>query len=327
MEKLLRKYVNGTCNPNEFEEVVSLLSSESGSNKISPFLMSFWNETLNARPSDVPSNSHLLEKIRFRIAMEESKVNAKRVNLFRNLLRFAAAIIAGLLITSGIVFYNIKKQFDSEKSIIENVSVPYGAKTSLVLPDGTEVWLNSGSTISYPKRYGDTRNVDLAGQAYFHVVKNSKPFIVKTKYGGVEVTGTSFDVKAYDDDSFETTLVEGSVKVKNINNKFINLDPGQQAILTDDNKFLLKNVNTELFTSWKDGKLIFVNEPFEKVAKQLERWYNVKIELQGERLKKLGYTGTIEMETFGEVLELINTTAPITHKFDKNSRILRIKGK
>ena len=82
-----------------------------------------------------------------------------------------------------------------------------------------------------------------------------------------------------------------------------------------------------MITSWKEGKLIFEKEPFANVATALERWYNVKIELQGEKLKRLGYTGTIEMETFSEVLELIKSTTPIKYKFDKNTRILKISGK
>jgi ferric-dicitrate binding protein FerR (iron transport regulator) len=187
--------------------------------------------------------------------------------------------------------------------------------------------MNSGSTISFPKQYGDIRNVELTGQAFFEVVKDGKPFIVKTRLGAIEVMGTSFDVKAYNDETFQTTLVEGSVKVSNNTNQIATLKPGHQSIITPDNEFSMKEVNTELSTSWKEGKLIFVKEPFANVAKALERWYNVKIELQGEKLKKLGYTGTIEMETFVEVLELINTTTPIKFKFDKNTRVLKISGR
>ena len=187
--------------------------------------------------------------------------------------------------------------------------------------------MNSGSTISFPKQYTAIRNVELTGQAYFKVIKDGKPFIVKTRLGAIEVMGTSFDVKAYNDETFETTLVEGSVKVSNNTNQLETLKPGQQSAITLANEFSIEEVNTELSTSWREGRLMFVNEPFANVAKALERWYNVKIELQGDKLKKLGYTGTIEMETFVEVLELINTTTSIRYKFDKNTRILKISGR
>jgi ferric-dicitrate binding protein FerR (iron transport regulator) len=160
------------------------------------------------------------------------------------------------------------------------------------------------------------------------VAKEFKPFVVKTGYGNIEAKGTSFDVKAYLNENFETTLVEGSVKIEGIKKQTVILKPGQQSILTPTSDvFVLKDVNTGLFTSWKEGKLIFVNEPFKNVARELERWYNVKIELRGQKLKDLCYTGTIEMETFGEVLELINTTTPINHIFDKRTRLLIINGR
>jgi transmembrane sensor len=86
-------------------------------------------------------------------------------------------------------------------------------------------------------------------------------------------------------------------------------------------------VNSNLITFWKDDKQILVKEPFTNVARELVRWYNVKIEIQGNRLKNLGYTGTIEMETFGEILELLNTTTPIKYQYNKNTRILKIAGR
>jgi len=230
------------------------------------------------------------------------------------------------LITTTAIIYN-KPEKQLYTSIIETVTTPYGARTSFKLPDGSEVWLNSGSKISFPKQYGKVRNVELLGEAYFEIVKDGKPFVVKTNLGTVEVMGTSFDAKAYADEPFETTLVEGSVKVCNNTNQVATLKPSQQTTITPANELSLKDVNTELSTSWREGRLMFVKEPFGKVARQLERWYNVKIELQGEKLKKLGYTGTIEMETFGEVLELINTTTPIKYKFNKNTRILKISGR
>jgi ferric-dicitrate binding protein FerR (iron transport regulator) len=245
--------------------------------------------------------------------------------LYRNLLKVAAILITGLIISTLFLYIKPEKQFNL--ATIETVTTPYGARTSFKLPDGSEVWLNSGSTISFPKQYGQIRNVELTGEAFFEVVKDGKPFRVKTSLGLIEVMGTSFDVKAYKDESFETTLVEGSVKVNDNTHQLATLKPGQQSVITSANEFSMKEVNTELSTSWREGKLMFVKEPFANVAKALERWYNVKIELQGERLKKLGYTGTIEMETFGEVLELINTTAPIKYKFDKKTRVLMISGR
>jgi transmembrane sensor len=324
MEKKFTKYIIGTANPEEFSEVIAAFCSEENGDKVSLELLKFWKESLNAAIEN-KENTTLLDKIHHRIALEESRADARRFTLYRNLLKVAAVLITGLIIATFSLLFKPEKQIDT--TIVETVKTPYGARTSFMLPDGSEVWLNSGSTISFPRHYGAVRSVVLTGEAYFKVLKQGKPFVVKTRLGKVEVMGTCFDVKAYSNEPFETTLVEGSVKVSNLVNQVATLKPGQQSRITATNEFDTKEVNSDLITSWTEGKLIFVKEPFANVARELERWYNVKIELQGERLKKLGYTGTIELETFGEVLELINTTTPIKTSFDKKTRILKIRGR
>jgi len=324
MEKQLSKYLNGTANPKEFSEVLEALCAEDNDGKVSAELLKHWKETLTTA-IESRENSRLLDKIHHRIALEESRAVARKFTIYRNLLKVAAVLIIGLIVTT-LLFFNQPKM-DLQAEITQTVTTPYGARTNFNLPDGSEVWLNSGSTISFPCQYGAIRHVELTGQAYFHVVKDGKPFFVKTGYGKVEVMGTSFDVKAYIDDSFQATLIEGSVRVSNNANQVATLKPGQQSIITSSNTIVCKEVRTDLVTSWKEGKLIFVKEPFEKVAKELERWYNVKIDLQGEKLKKLGYTGTIEMESFSEVLDLIKATTQIKTNFDKTTRILKITGK
>ena len=323
MEKLFRKYLNGTCDPDEFNEVLNLLCKKENDNKLSSLLEKCWRDVLLGN-TDGRQNNQLLDKIHHRIALEESNIYTKRFTIARNLLKIAAILIIGLIISTVIIYNRSKRPVYSD--VVENIKTPYGAKTSFKLSDGSDVWLNSASSLSYRKQFGKIREVELSGQAFFNVIKDGKPFVVKTRYGNIEVSGTSFDVKAFNDDNFETTLVEGIVKIRNTKDQVITLNPGQQSIINPDNKFEIKRVKTDLYTSWKDGKLIFINEPFQKVARQLERWYNLKIEIQCEKLKNLGYTGKIEMETFSEVLDLINVTTHIKYKFDKNSRILKIYG-
>ena len=324
MEKQFTKYLNGTANPEEFSAVLEELCAAESGNKVSLELLKFWKVTLSTAINN-KENNRLLDKIHHRIALEESRTAARRVTLYRNLLKVAAVLITGLIISTSYFYFKPQKQ--AEIATIETVKTPYGARTSFKLPDGSEVWLNSGSAITFPHQYGTVRNVELTGEAYFHVVKDGKPFIVKTGYGKVEVMGTSFDVRAYENENFVTTLVEGSVKVIDRTNQVATLKPGEQSIITSSDKFSMKVVDPNLITSWRQGKLIFVKEPFANVARELERWYNVKIELNGDRLKRLGYTGTIEMESFSEVLELINTTTPIKTSFNKNTRILKISGR
>jgi len=324
METKFRKYLNGTCTPNELSELTDELGANISNENISRDMLKIWEKSLNSTVEE-KQNDELLSKIHDRITYEESKITKRHFNLYKNLLKIAAILIIGLISTT-IVFYNKPTEKDVF-SLTETITTPFGARTNFKLPDGSEVWLNSGTKISFPKQYGKIRTVELTGQAYFKVVKDGKPFIVKTAYGNIEVMGTSFDVKSYNDEKFETTLVEGSVKVNNNLNQYSILKPGQKSIVNKENEISIDNVNTDLYTSWKDGKLIFVKEPFQDVALALERWYNVKIEIQGDKLNKLGYTGIIEMETLSEVMELINTTEPIKYYFDQKTRILKISEK
>jgi len=233
MEKQFSKYLNSTCNPDEFAEVVKAICSDENKDNVSTEILKLWEVTLKSAIEN-KENSQLLDKIHHRIALEESKSVARRFALYRNLLKVAAVLIVGLITTTAIIYNKPEKQLYT--SIIETVTTPYGARTSFKLPDGSEVWLNSGSKISFPKQYGKVRNVELLGEAYFEIVKDGKPFVVKTNLGTVEVMGTSFDAKAYADEPFETTLVEGSVKVCNNTNQVATLKPSQQTTITPANE-------------------------------------------------------------------------------------------
>lgn len=237
----------------------------------------------------------------------------------------AAAFLVGVLLT---VFITNKVSKSSIQITQQEIYVPYGAKTNITLPDGSLVWLNSGSSLTYPSKFRKERPVKLNGEAYFKVEKDNKPFIVSTQFGDVEVKGTSFNVQAFEDETFHATLVNGSVLVrgKQIQKEVI-LRPGQQANFSNG-KLNIIEVETEIFTSWKDGQLIFRKEYLPVVAHRLEKWYNVKIELEEDkRLNDIWFTGTLEMETFSEVMELLKVTSPIDYSYNEKTRTIRIKYK
>ncbi|MFV0592535.1 MAG: FecR family protein [Draconibacterium sp.] len=236
----------------------------------------------------------------------------------------AAAFIFGVLLT--VIIERNFNLLNTQKAEIQNVTVPFGAKTNITLPDGSLVWLNSGSTLSFSSEFEDKRPVVLVGEAFFEVEKSDKPFIVSTNFGDVEVKGTSFNVKAYtEENTLQATLVSGSVLVREKDSKKeVTLEPGQQANLIDE-EITLSNVETELFISWKDGKLIFRKEYLPAAIKRLERWYNVKIELADDkRLNEIWISGTLEMESFSEVLELLKVTSPIDYLYNEKTRTIKI---
>ena len=175
MEKQFKKYLNGTCNPEEFTDVLEAIRGQEDNDQMSTEILELWEASLKGSVEN-KENNQLLDKIHHRIALDETKLLARQFTLHRNLLKVAAVLIVGLLVATSILYNKPEKQIYT--SLIETVTTPFGARTSFKLPDGSEVWLNSGSTISFPKQFGDIRSIELTGEAYFKVVKDGKPFMV-----------------------------------------------------------------------------------------------------------------------------------------------------
>ena len=196
--------------------------------------------------------------------------------------------------------------------------VPRGGQFRLTLSDGTRVWLNAASTLRYPVYFsGSERNVTLTGEAYFEVSKDpARPFHVRANEQTIEVLGTAFNVAAYPDELTTTTLVEGKVNVFLTEEPEITttLLPGYQSILIEDPVRLEpRRVDPALYTGWKDGTFVFVDQPLEAMMQTLARWYNVEVVFTRESTKKLSFTGEIERyQEFEKVLFLIEKTNEVS---------------
>jgi transmembrane sensor len=319
MQELFEKYIDGKCSLEEYEKMVAFICDPEKDIYLTGLLRSLWKKNPKSEPSIQP-DTNLLHFIHHQISLQESQ-QFRKIRIYQWISAIAAVLIIGL-ISSVLLFMQPRKT----EFTMQHVTVPFGGKTHFTLPDGSKVWVNSGSTFSYPDRFSKERIVELQGEAYFEVAQQTNPFFVRSRYGEVKVLGTEFNVKAYDDELFETTLVNGSVVVDGKNGHQVNLTPGTQVIF-DAEKYIKRPVETELFTSWKDGQLIFRDTPLRVMIPRLERWYNVDIETQfrDESIKDLKFTATIEFESFSEVLELIHVTTPIEYLYDKDTRVLIIK--
>ncbi len=326
MKNLFKKYYHSLLSPDEFPEISDFMRNKKNDSDIFNLMKPLWNEQMNEPEAEPVSNPILFSRIKESIWLEKQKTAQRKITIYTWGLRMAAVLVVALIISN--LFFLGKSEKNNLTAQLQTITTPMGAKSKIVLPDSSLVWLNSGSTLSYPQQFGKNRQITLAGEAYFEVMKNEKPFVVSTSYGDVKVKGTSFNVKAYsDDNSFETTLEEGVVafKVKNTENE-VTLQPGEQVIKTDKG-FIVKHVETKYFTSWREGKLLFNREPFPSFIKKLERWYNVKIDYSDPKLDELWYTGTIEMETISEVMEMISRAAPVQYSFNNKTRVFTIKSK
>lgn len=178
------------------------------------------------------------------------------------------------------------------------IYVPVGGKYNLVLCDGTKVWVNSDSRFTFPDHFpGAERTVELSGEAYFEVSKNGKPFVVNTGTASIRVLGTAFNICSYTDEKNEQiTLVNGRVKVK-VGEKSYPLRPGQQLTAQKTSSHIeIKEVNTDLYTSWRNDLFRFIDTSLEDIASKLKRWYNVRFIFEEEACKKYRFTGAAKKE-------------------------------
>ena len=237
--------------------------------------------------------------------------------VFWKVASIAAMLIAALFI--GLFFQKSDKK---TKSQIVTIQSPRGEKSKVVLADSTVVWLNSESQLTYSNDFdGEMRLVTLSGEGYFDVKEDrDRPFIVKTTNADIEVYGTRFNVSSYpDEQQTETTLEEGKIGVYIVGKSNpVAVNPGQRFIFNNQTgETTIKQVDTDLYTSWKENKLRFDNALFGDVVKKLERWYDVKIFLDKDLVHSERYTMCIKTESLREVLKRIKLTTPMSYKIDE----------
>ena len=332
--ELLRKYFKQKCDDTEKEKVITWFNDPHFENKLKYILKDHWKEIELIREDSEVNSDHLLDKIHHILHAKEWKEIQKKSflhNMVHGFSKIAAILIFPILIFSG--WYILRETAASkiDKTSYAEIFSPMGARTHFELPDGSTGWLNSGSTLKFPVKFrGQVRKVSLSGEGYFDVVKNpKKPFVVMTGNIKVMALGTKFNVLDYPDDkTMEITLESGKVVINAIckNKKIVRiteLKPDQQAaIQKETGKFQKRKVTAQYYSAWKQGILIFRNDPMNNVIKRLERWYNVKIIMKDKEIEGYRYRATFEDETLDEVFKLIKLTSPIDYVQAKREKLL-----
>ena len=221
---------------------------------------------------------------------------------------------------------------NGDQPVYHCLEVPRGGEFSFLLPDSTTVFLNAESRLRFPDRFvpGSERIVYLSGEAYFDVKRDPRsPFLVCLEHSAVKVTGTSFNVKAYPDDTNEaTTLISGTVSMGiGTTEQWIVLKPGEQGYYDATRKTLLQQtVDVNYYTAWKDGVFAFYRQPLEEVMKTLGCWYLFDTHYQNEALKSILYTGKINRHaSIREVLHTFELMDELTFDIKGKEVIVRRK--
>lgn len=355
MKKLnLIEYIQGTLSHKKAKKVEEWILKKPSNQKYFSELKNLWvfSGVSKKNLSDQEIDDGI-KNIEGRIQIEKRQKFSYRY-LLQYTARAAAILFFPLLILTALLYS--KTSEDPYLNQTSELVVPIGDKSELILSDGTKVWLNSNSRLVFNDfNHQKIREVMLSGEAYFDVAHDKdKPFIVNTNEINIKVFGTEFNVKAYPGEKhIETTLVKGIISVsgkygKIGGNETVILRPNQKLTITKTEKSLnteisdfrtdiadnekkeliktkkfeanldlKKQVQTDVITAWKDKKLLFRDESFENVATKMERWYDVDIHFENEKLKDFKYWGSFDDETIEQALEALRLTTPFNYTLKK----------
>ncbi len=319
----LSEYVNGKHLPRDNKDIEDLFKDENKKDELQEILKCDWMELCRKDDLKAHDLNHIYYKLFYDINHQKTTGRKGRlVSLWKAYSKIAATILFPLVLAYALYQQTELKHIDREVSYAR-IYAPLGSRIHFNLPDGSSGWLNSGSTLIYPVRFNDTRDVSLSGEAYFDVVKNDKPFIVKASDLIISVLGTKFNVSAYKDDKLiDVVLESGKIRLNYPGSKTVmEMDPNERVVYQRRKKVLKKsNVSPRKYSSWKEGKLVFRNDPIREVAKKLGRWYNVDILLQGNSKADFSLRATFEDEEIEEVMRLLKLTFPLDYKIEKRKK-------
>ena len=368
---LLSKKLTKEANAQELQELQSILLENPDLHHHGDMLTEMWQQGItNMSPGSEAAYMRHIMKHKDEFFVEENPV---RINtddagsetnqgFFRNLFSkkklIAFSFFAFMILATGAIYLFTQKNDTKTptEQAISSIVTKNGNRTKIVLPDGSQVWLNAGSNLDYNNSVfnKDLREVTLNGEAYFDVTKNAdKPFIIHTKKMDVKVIGTAFNVRSYNDErTAEASLIRGSIEVtlKNGKNQKLILIPNQKISVANDaiealaekpgkkpvNKNEVRSIPQfavdELKPSpkydiipeiaWTQNKLLFENESFENIAPRMERWFGKKVVIANASLKNLHYYGNFENETMEEVLSYLKLSKPFNFKIEHDSVVI-----
>ena len=323
MIERIQKYINGEGDDQERLNTIKWIKADTA--RVSAYHRLKGQSALTGI-SDEITDIHILSSYQ----KVKSQMVSRSINL-KLVMNYAATIV----LTFGIAWlafllrdYNSKQEFDQLTQTV--VQTPPGQANIVTLPDGSKVWMNGDSRLSFKKDFTSTdRNVEFEGEGFFEITKDTlKEFNVITKGMIVQVHGTSFNLEAFSGEDIITTLVEGKVALQTPSGDMISyLKPGQQSVVqANGNSALITEVDTEQYTSWKNGYISFKNQSIGEIVPRLERLYNINIIIQNERVNKIYVSGkALKYSPVDHLFKAFELTYGIHYKLDvsidKKSRL------
>jgi ferric-dicitrate binding protein FerR (iron transport regulator) len=353
--ELIGKKQAGEISPSELIELNKLIQEDPAHAEFLKTLENIWDTPMHA--GEELSEAHVRD--RWRELFPQASRPSKRISIWK----YAGAAAACLIVLAGIGAW-LAGWFNAAGGKAQRhnnvVATKNGSHSRVTLPDGTEVWLNAGSNLSYDEAYGkETRELRLVGEAFFDVAKDAAhPFVIHTKVMDVKVLGTTFNVRAYPDEpATEAALIKGAIEIS------LPGRPSDRMLLKPDEKISVRNDEPELHagkdtiagkaatkqdqaagpsiavskiayepgdstiveTSWVKNKLIFRDKPFRELAREMERWYNVVFVVKNRDLPVKRFTGIFYNESVREALDKLKVSYPFSYTYDKKNNTITIE--
>ena len=326
IDELIANYLTEDLDKNALDELKTWIAASAENQQYFIRQREIWFSAVSREAASVYDKDKAFENFRNRVESQKEIQSTSRRGFSLSALWRYAAVVA-IIIAVGCISYwqgevNVKDTFADI-----SVEAPLGSKTKLYLPDGTLVWLNAGSRMTYSQGFGvDNRKVELEGEGYFEVKRNEKiPFFVKTKDLQLQVLGTKFNFRDYPEDhEVVVSLLEGKVGLNNLlrEEKEAVLSPDERAVLNKANGLLtVESVTASNASQWADGYLFFDEELLPDIAKELERSYNVKIHIANDSLKTFRFYGNFvrREQNIQEVLEALASTEKMQYKIEERN--------
>jgi len=250
-----------------------------------------------------------------------ARLTARVIPILKETAKIAAVVAIAVTI-SYLLMHNRNESKTTEPLAMQTISVPAGQRINLTLPDNSSVWLNAGTTVRYNTGFGTTnRQLELSGEASLEVTKNEHlPFIVQTGDIRVEVTGTHFNVRAYDNDQdVKVALMEGSVSISAAN-RTVRLSPGEMALYnrTSHKLDVLSDAVADA-SEWINNRIVFRGETFEQIVRTLERHFDVKVIFRDDRIKNSRFTGEfVNNERVEEIFRIMSAGKKFRYRINGN---------
>jgi len=317
MEKLFQKYIDDNCSFEELLVVLEWLNTERGQKFLSSKMDDEWDKLI-------------LDEKKLSIKPPEDKLKvtySRKKNLKKGILYLlgglsAAAAVVVLLLTTNP--FDQEVTLEQSHALYEIKQNPPGIKSTIRLPDGSIVVLNSDSEIKYEDNFLQNRQVYLKGEAFFEVIENSQsPFVVRIEDLSIHALGTSFNVKAFGElPNINICLTEGKVKVEHMNqvteiSSSLLLDPGEKVIFAKDDKLFTKTIfDPNIDLAWKSKTIVFDSSDFQEIRSTLERWYGVQIIIDSSLTANWEFTGRFSNTTLDNILKNMVYSRGLAYELD-----------